>query len=474
MAKTPSEDLHSFLLRQEPAALVAVLLELARDHDEVHERLARMQLADRPDKLAAGFRKTLSAWRRSTRFHGYHEAREFGNMLEGWLEQVARELLPKDPAAALALFATFIEADASWFERADDSDGAIGDAVRAACRHWLQAAARCEIPAGGWPERLMRLAGGDAYGAREELLRRAELLLDEVALRSLVVRYEGLMSQALDAAPRGRNPPYDVFKISAALSLLAEALGDPDVKVRAVLRYSPEPNPVQQEDFARTYLGADRPSDALPWLRGPWGRLESTRLELLTEALGKLGRFTESAPIRQRLFERTLSVFSLQRWLEHLPEAAHSDALGHARQLALGHGDPTVAATLLLELGDPATAEQMLLAEPGRIAGADYGNLVPLAEALRASDCSRGETAVYRALLRGILDRAYARAYGHAARYWLRLRQIADSRLDLAPLQSHLEFESEIRSRHMRKSSFWVRVNGNQSDRHAEDEDLGT
>lgn len=65
-------------------------------------------------------------------------------MLEGWLDQVARELLPKDPPAALALFEAFIDADAAWFDRTDDSDGVIGDAVRAACRHWLQAAARCD------------------------------------------------------------------------------------------------------------------------------------------------------------------------------------------------------------------------------------------------------------------------------------------------------------------------------------------
>jgi len=51
--------------------------------------------------------------------------------------------LPKDPAAALALFESFIEADVAFFEHADDSDGCIGDAVRAACRHWLQAATRC-------------------------------------------------------------------------------------------------------------------------------------------------------------------------------------------------------------------------------------------------------------------------------------------------------------------------------------------
>ncbi len=162
MPKPPPEDLETFLRKQDADALVAVLLELTADHEAVQQRLARMQLADRPDKLAAGFGKTLAAWRRSTRFHGYREAREFGQALEAWLNQVACELLPKDPPAALALFESFIEADQAWFEHADDSDGVIGEAVRAACRHWLAAAARCETPPEVWPDRLMRLAEADA------------------------------------------------------------------------------------------------------------------------------------------------------------------------------------------------------------------------------------------------------------------------------------------------------------------------
>lgn len=55
-------------------------------------------------------------------------------------------------------------------ERADDSDGAIGDAVRAACRHWLEAAARCSTSPDVWPERLLKLYEGDKYGAREDLI----------------------------------------------------------------------------------------------------------------------------------------------------------------------------------------------------------------------------------------------------------------------------------------------------------------
>lgn len=466
MARPPNEDLETFLRRQDAGDLVAVLLELAKDHEAVQARLERMQLADRPDKLAAGFKETLSGWRRSTRFYGYREAGEFGRMLDGWLDQVGRELLPNDPPGALALFEAFVEADAAWFDRADDSDGVIGDAVRAACRHWLQAAARCETPPDVWPDRLLKLYQADQYGARDELLRRADLLLDEPAQRGLVARLESQLSEALDAAPPGKTPPVDVFRISGALSLLAESLRDPDVMVRASLRYSPNPNPVQRQAFARAYLDADRPADAMAWLQDPWGHLEDSRQDLLADALERLGRFEASSPIRQRMFERTPSDIHFQRWLEHLPEPARREAVAHARQLALRHDDLTAAATLLLQLGDGDAAEARLLAEPGRIEGNDYGRLVPLAKALRDHECPRGETVVYRALLKGILERAYARAYGHAARYWARLGEIAGSGVGLLPLPSHGDFEAEVRARHGRKSAFWAYVNGTRRDRH--------
>ena len=113
------------------------------------------------------------------------------------------------------------------------------------------------------------------------------------------------------------------------------------------------------------------------------------------------------------------------------------------------------------------------MSDPTRIDGNNYPALVPLAKGLRSHECWGGETVVYRALLRGILDRAYARAYGHAARYWARLREIADSGVGLMPLQPHEAFEAEIRARHARKPAFWAYVNGKLSVRVDEDEDLG-
>src|SRR5678815_5159477 len=143
--------------------------------------------------------------------------------------------------------------------------------------------------------------------------------------------------------------------------------------VRAALRHSPNPNPVQRQEFARAYLDAGRPADALAWLQDAWGHLDDSRQDLLADALERLNQFEESSPIRQRMFERTLSNYYFERWLEHLPDAARPDAISHARDLALAHDDPAAAATLLLSLGGGGVAEDRLVAEPGGIDGNDYG-----------------------------------------------------------------------------------------------------
>ena len=470
MSHTSPDDLQAFLNRQDASTLVGVLIELAGEHEAVLARLARLQLADRPDKLAEEFRKTLNTWRRSSKFFGYREANEFGRSLEAWLDQVGGELLPKDPAAALALFESFIETDGVLFESADDSDGCVGDAVRSACRYWLQAARRCEAPASEWTSRFIKLYSDDQYGARDELLRRADLLLDEAALRALVAQFESHMTSAIATPTDDSGPSPEVFKISAALSLLAETLQDPDVKVRAVMSYCPQPNPVQKSAFVEAYLKADRPADALTWLQESWGHMEDTRLILRSDALGRLGRYAESAPIRERLFERSISVFNLHRWLEHLPETSRREALERAHQLALANADPAMAAALLLDIGDDEAAEAMLLTGQARLQGDNYGALLPLAQALNTQQRFLGETAIYRALLTAILTRAYAPAYGHAARYWARLREIAATGVGLLPLESHEEFEAAIRMRHARKRAFWAHVNGERSD--VEDADI--
>jgi hypothetical protein len=69
------------------------------------------------------------------------------------------------------------------FNRADDSDGVIGDELRAACVLWLDAAAAArEANAGAdadWVAALYESYQANDYGVREPLLEEAHRLLHE-------------------------------------------------------------------------------------------------------------------------------------------------------------------------------------------------------------------------------------------------------------------------------------------------------
>jgi hypothetical protein len=103
---------------------------------------------------------------------------------------------------------------------------------------------------------------------------------------------------------------------------------------------------------------------------------------------------------------------------EHLPQADCTGAQAHAHQVARGHADLATAVTVLLELDDADAAEAVLAAEPTRIDGSNYAALLPLAQGFRKNACWRGETAVYRALLRGVLNAAMRRPMATAPATW--------------------------------------------------------
>ncbi|WP_422014621.1 DUF6880 family protein [Roseateles sp.] len=115
-------------------------------------------------------------------------------------------------------------------------------------------------------------------------------------------------------------------------------------------------------------------------------------------------------------------------------------------------------ARLLIELLRKTDAEAVLVDKAAAIDGADYVALRPLATALAEQGSRKGATAIYRALLLNILERANARAYGHAARYLQSLELLGSE--DLAPLQPHGNFVAHLRSKHGRKTAFWSLVGG--------------
>jgi hypothetical protein len=461
MPRKTKTDLPTFLHQQPAHTLADLLLDLARKHKEVRNRLERMQAAEDPALLSAAFRKTLTAWKRSRRFLDYREGTALASDVRSWISQVEAELLPQDPPAAMALAQALIESDGAFLDRVDDSNGHMGQALRQACELWLAAAARCETPADEWPPRLMALANDDRYGVREPLLGHADRLLREQALRGLVAAYEQELHAVLARAVRDseRMVPIEAFTVSGKLHGLARALRDPDVSVRAVLAYSPDPNPLQKERFAEEYLEFGKPQEALAWLDGHWGAHEASRWALLAKAHAALGEGAQAAQLRRQIFERSLDVGHLHEWLDLLPPLEQVEAIKSARELAQQPGKNAIAgAQVLLDVGDEMAAEAVLVQAVANLNGRDYTALRPLAEELRKRGRWAGAAACYRAMILSVLERAQSPLYVYAARDWRQLEAVAAQAGDLAPLASHADFVESVRLAHGRKAAFWSAV----------------
>lgn len=163
------EEMASFLAKQDAPTLAQVLLELAEDFAPVYERLERLQLQDDPAALSARFNEQLQRWKNDDRFVAYKDAAAFGRELDVWVAQVQREVLPRFPGEAMALFAAFIELDRMVFEGVDDDGGYVGGSFELACRLWLTAAV-----AAGWSKveianQASAMLSADDYGVRSAL-----------------------------------------------------------------------------------------------------------------------------------------------------------------------------------------------------------------------------------------------------------------------------------------------------------------
>ena len=193
-----SDELRSKLAKAESDALAAFLVRLAEEDDALRERIETLALRSEPSAYAASLERRLKRFRSGRSFISYGESGDFARELCAWLDDVESLLLHVDPDAACKLIDRFIRADQRILDRADDSNGSIGDVSRHACRLWHRAAAA--LPADpAWVERVYQLHAGNDYGTRDAILDEAATSLSELDLRRLARIYE----QEAESAPVG-------------------------------------------------------------------------------------------------------------------------------------------------------------------------------------------------------------------------------------------------------------------------------
>jgi hypothetical protein len=424
------------------------------DRDEGLRQAVRIALAASApgDPLARTLAGEIDALRADRRFYEYDESNVLADELDRIRQGIIEYLLPAQPLAAAELLGRLIRLDANLFERSDDSDGVIGDAIGEAVTDCGRAWAA--VP-GRDPKSLAAevfdLFLSDEYGARRGVIPAFSEALGASGLDEL----ERLVRERLDDAPSGRDD-YRRGMLTTALEDIADARGDVDGYIAAQRLAGTEAAMVKE--IGERLLAAGRLEEALGWLDRPdipehrRGDLRPLKVEILD----RLGRTEEAQAVRWAMFEASLSAGILEEYLGRLPQEAVAEARRKAIVTACRHPDIHQVLQLLSELSLDVAAD-LVHRRLGEISGETYWVLRPVAERL-AEQHPVAAILLYRRLADAVLRRGHSQHYDHAVRDLVAAERLVPKVADWLGHPSQEAYRQQVATEHRQKRAFWERM----------------
>ena len=430
-----------------PEKLADALLKMAAHHHEADELVER--LVATPKEKVKRFKTKLTGLKRARRFIGWREVGGFARELSGLLADLEESV--EDGKTGVELVARFFECDRAVFERCDDSSGMVGDVFRYdASKLFARFAADC--PDKKWLGKLLiKLFGGNDYGARDYLLESAAKFMPEENLRELAGQFWQL-AEAEKNEYQGRSWYRGVEE-------LADQLGDAPLFEKARLAAWGEPGTAACLDIASTYLKTGEAQTALDWIKRDKepGTFQADKRDQLLQAIyTELGESEKVTEIAWKRFRGYRCIDGLGELLAVIGQKQKETVIADQAKAILAEKRFRGSdADFLLQTGCLAQAENYLLQSAEQFNGDSYGSLLPLAQAMEKAERHLAATMLYRALLDSILRRGQTKTYPHGVRYLKKLDTMALSISDWQGFTSHEIYKKELRLAHSRKHSFW-------------------
>ncbi|MEP3475444.1 MAG: DUF6880 family protein [Hyphomicrobiales bacterium] len=461
------------------ARLAELMMELT-EGDAVAKRKLRLKLAAKLDPSALGreVKKRLSALAKARSFVDWRKIKDLGNDLDMQRSAIVDQVAKVDPQDAYELMWCFLALAAPTYERADDSNGYIGEIFAGACDDLGSLASTAKPDVSSLTNRTFEALKNNDYGQYDGLISALTPALGKEGLHLLKMRLEELASAPVEASDdgedravfgwSGQEPTYkdDLqasmrnYAIRAVLTDIDDALGDVD---GYIAQFSDEAKkaPRVAADLASRLLAAGRPNDALTlleaadrdnhyWTTGEW---ENTYIDTLET----LGRKDDAQDLRWESFSQTLNPAWLKDYLQRHQDfddiAMEERAIDHAMTF------PSVHEALIFLVNWPSheKAACLVLERAQEINGDHYEFLVPAALKLEGKYLLAA-TILRRALIDFTLKATRSKRYKYAAKHLLECESSASQIDDFRTFGDHTEYVEKLRKDHGRKSSFWALI----------------
>ncbi|MBE0508333.1 MAG: hypothetical protein IBX50_16720 [Marinospirillum sp.] len=451
------------LSKTELVQLVGHLYGMDDQIDEVIERhLAAGAVSEQG--LEAILFQQLEQLRRDDDFIDYHSgsafAQRLGALLGALLGDIAQLLGSRDLQQAIRLTGIFMELHEVVLNRADDSDGYVGDVFREAVDVWLDLAAKLrsqQRDAEDWVERVLYFFNHNEYGIYDSLLSGSAGLLTEQELRHLAGYFEDEARKALARPKNSQQYNAAAARARNGLNSVAAALQDMALYETSYLLEFPEPNSHQLESLILFALDIGNWQRADYWLKQPqWQQDQRRQHSLYCLWLQRQGRVDELKQVLLEDFTRHPTTLSLDAILPLVNEQEKQSITQQVEALDRQATDPATLIQLLLMLDRVDTAAEILLLRHQSLERIGYTTLLEWIDIFEQQDQLLAQVICYRALLTDLLARGYSRAYHHGARYFNRLLQLDRQVIDYRQLGNAQTFIRQLQDQHGRKRSFWV------------------
>jgi len=464
--------------------LSALVMELVIGNAAL-KRQARATLLENAggDILAAEVRKRIATIKRSTSFVDWDKRPALVKDLHQQRRLIVEKIAPVDPATALELMWRFMTLAESVHNRADDSNGDIGDVFREGC------AALGEIAASAKPDpkkladqAFKALFEENDYAQYDGLIEKLTPALGDTGLNQMkekLIAARDKLTKEQPAPKSGRQigwsssgPIYDgSFRhesqsrtVRYLLQEVADAQGDVDAFIEGYDEET-QTRPRIAAMIAERLVKAGRAEEALAALDKA-EFMEASRLDAQSEiraewsdariaALEALERKDEAQELRWDYFQISLSVPHLRDYLKAFPDFEDMEAEERALDYVRGFDDIHRALVFYFEWQDQKRAAELVLAEQGNWNGNLWYILPDIAQDL-AGQHPVAATVLLRASILDTLDGAKSKRYKHAARHLAECDSLSHQIEDYQGLSSHHEFLAKLRNSHLRKTRFWA------------------
>lgn len=432
-----------------PETLAEALLDIATHYDPADELVER--LIATPEDNVKRFRNKLAGLKRSRRFIDWREVSDFARGLKIMLQDL--EAGVTDPLTGVELVAAFFEMDEKTLGRSDDSSGLVGDVFRYDARKlFVEYASRCTDK-----ERiadiLLKLNLHDDFGVRDTLINGAGEYLPESIIRSMIHKFQ-------EMADKEKNE-YVKWHYLHLIESLARQIRDAKLFEQTRIAARDKLSNNAFIDIAQVYLESGDIETAYEWImKVPEGETFKgyERDKLLMEIYRKRGDKEHLAELLYQQFRSRRSLNTLQELLDVIGEEKREKIIAEEVAFIMGCADfSEIDAEFLISIGKLDETEEYLLERAEKLNGEFYGRLLPLARSMESEKRNLASSILYRSLLVSILDRKYARAYNHGARYLRKLDELAESITDWKSFEDHEKFKEYTMKAHGRKKSFWMR-----------------